>query len=272
MQLPRRTSAAISPTAHYTGEAWARLGLSHPALRSSEGRLLHLALRPYNELSRRLGGPTIDQYLQARHAAIDDALTRAIEDGRVGQVVEIACGMSPRGWRFATTHGTKIDYVEADLPGMAARKREAVQKMGNPTRVVELDALADDGPGSLAHLAATALDPGKGLAIITEGLVNYFPTDAVLGMWHRFAATLGQFPEGLYLSDLHLRSDAHGPQADVLATLLGLFVRGRVHVHPFTPDEATQQLRDAGFDDARLHQPHRYVRVIEAVTTATSSA
>lgn len=271
MRFPGRTSAAISPTAHYTGEAWAQLGLSHPALRSLEGRAMHLALRPYNTLSTLVGGPSIDAYLQARHAAIDAALDAAIADGRVGQVVEVACGMSPRGWRFAQRHGDAIDYVEADLPGMAARKRDAVAKMGNPTRVVALDALADDGPDSLAALAAT-LDPGRGLAIVTEGLLNYFPTREVLGMWRRFATVLQGFPHGLHLADVHLGGDNAGPHVHVFTTLLGAFVRGSVHLHPWRAADAERELLAAGFAAAELHRPQRYVRVIEAVTTATSSA
>lgn len=271
MRFPGRTSAAISPTAHYTGEAWARLGLSHPALRSVEGRALHLALRPYNALSTLVGGPSIDHYLQARHRAIDDALERAIVAGEVGQVVEIACGMSPRGWRFKQAHGDAIEYVEADLPAMARRKRAALAPLGSPTRVVALDALADDGPDSLAALAGT-LDPDRGLAIVTEGLLNYFPTPEVQGMWRRFATALQRFPHGRYLADVHLGSENAGPHISVLATLLGAFVRGRVHLHGWTADEARRALEAAGFADARLHRPQRYVRVIEAVTSATSSA
>ena len=51
---------AISPTAHYTGEVWSRNGLSHPALATTEGRLMHAALRPGLALSRALGGPALD--------------------------------------------------------------------------------------------------------------------------------------------------------------------------------------------------------------------
>ncbi len=35
-----RSSDAISPTAHYTGQVWARNGLSHPRLGTREGRVL----------------------------------------------------------------------------------------------------------------------------------------------------------------------------------------------------------------------------------------
>ena len=79
------------------------------------------------------------------------------------QVVEVACGLSPRGWRFAQRYGERITYVEADLPGMAARKRAALDRIGclsDHHRVVAVDALRDDGPDSLATLAETLRGDG----------------------------------------------------------------------------------------------------------------
>ncbi len=166
----------IGPTAHYTGYVWARNGLSHPELATAEGRVLFEALQPAMIVSRAAGSATLEAYLLARHRAIDARLERAIERGEVTQVIEVACGLSPRGWRFAKRYGDHLDYVEADLPDMAARKRAALDRLGSlgdRHRVREVDALRDDyGPGSLAAIAAE-LDHGHGLAIITEGLLGY---------------------------------------------------------------------------------------------------
>src|SRR5680860_1088598 len=125
MPLPERRSDAISPTAHYTGEVWRRAGLSDPALATREGRLLYGSLRPTMALSAALGGDTLEAFLLARHRLIDRLLGEAIAAGRVGQVIEIAAGMSPRGLRFSRLH-PDLTYVEADLPAMAARKRAAL--------------------------------------------------------------------------------------------------------------------------------------------------
>lgn len=46
----------------------------------------------------------------------------------------------------------------------------------------------------LAQLAS-GLDHHQGLAIITEGLLNYFDQAAVLAMWERFAGYWGSFPK-----------------------------------------------------------------------------
>src|SRR6185436_12946989 len=163
--------------------------LSHPELARTEGRVLHTLTAPTFTVSRLLGGPTLDGLLLARHRVIDELLEAEIAAGRVGQVLEVAAGMSPRGWRFTERH-PELVYVEADLPDMAARKRDALARIGRPDthRVVDLDALADEGPLSLDAVAAE-LDPAAGLAIITEGLLSYLPRDAVLALWSAFART-----------------------------------------------------------------------------------
>jgi O-methyltransferase involved in polyketide biosynthesis len=183
----RRGPDAVSPTAHYTGETWVRNDLSHPELATWQGRLFFDALRPTMALSRVLGGPTLEGLLVARHRIIDAELEQAIEAGSIGQVIEPACGMSPRGWRFANRWGDRLTYVEADLPAMARRKRDALARMGSRTdhhRVADLDVLHDSGPLSFAGLAAT-LDPDVGTAVITEGLLTYLNDADVLAVWRR---------------------------------------------------------------------------------------
>ncbi|HKP88976.1 MAG TPA: class I SAM-dependent methyltransferase [Thermoleophilaceae bacterium] len=280
----RRGPDSVSPTAHYTGYVWERNGLSHPALATTEGRILWAALAPTMAASRLLGGPSMEAMLLARHRIIDALLADAIEDGRVSQVIEIACGMSPRGWRFAERFGDRVTYVETDLPAMARRKRRALARIGavpERHRVVELDALSDDGPASLAAVAGS-LDRGAGLAIVTEGLLNYFDVEAVLGMWTRFARVLGGFDDGLYLADLLVGGANEGAFARGFGAALSVFVQGRVHVHFDGADHAAAALRGAGFEHARLHRGDRHpaagdagrdpaaerVHIVEATTGA----
>lgn len=256
-------SERISPTAHFTGYTWYRNGLSHRALATRAGRLMVQTQRPLAALSRRAGLPTLEGLLLARHDSIDQQLASAIESGAIGQVVEIAAGLSPRGWDFSRRFGDRLTYIEADLPDMAAHKRRLLERAGLRSaghRVVVLDALADSGAHSLAALVST-LDPDKGLAIVTEGLINYFPTDAVLGMWRRFAQALGRFPNGLYLSDLHVAGENRGPGIAMAVRLLSTFVRGQVHLHFDSAGDAAQALRDAGFKraEAKTPKPRRSV-------------
>lgn len=278
-----RNPASISPTAHYTGYTWFAHGLSHPALVTPQGRLMHTALQPLHGLAAWAGAPTLEAFLLARHKLIDLLLEQAIAEGRVSQVIEVAAGLSPRGWRFKQKHRGKLRYIECDLPGMAARKRHLIEQAGLMSQgheVLPLNALADTGPLSLSNLAE-GLDATQGTAIITEGLLNYFDTPTVQGMWARFASVLQRFPNGLYLSDLHLGNLDRGVGVRAFKALLSTFVKGQVFLHFKHEQEAETELRRAGFAMAKLHNPRQFaaqlhlsmqpgtdaVRVVEARTS-----
>src|SRR5436305_5302872 len=263
IRLPLRGGPeSISPTAHYTGHVWRRNGLSHEELGTLEGRALFDALEPAMRASRALGGPTLEGLLLARHRIMDDVLARAIDGGRIAQVIEIAAGMSPRGWRFAERYGDRLTYVEADLPDMAERKRRALERIGSlgeNHRVVEVDATSDD---SLDAVVAT-LDRSRGLAIVTEGLLTYFGDEDVLGMWRRFARELARFTGSLYLADIRIGGVDRGVAERVFRVALSSFVQRQVHVHFDGETEAIEALRAAGFSEARLHPAER-IHVIDA--------
>jgi O-methyltransferase involved in polyketide biosynthesis len=251
-------SARISPTAHYTADVWVRSGLSDPALSTRFGALLHAALTPLNGIYGRVSGrPDLDAMLLARHHALDGLLEREVTAGRVGQVIEIAAGLSGRGYRFARRFPA-LRYIETDLPDMAAHKRRALDEAGLRGAnhdVQPLDALASDGPASLAAVAAE-LEPSRGLAIVTEGLLSYLALDAVLALWRRVATTLRGFAHGTYFSDLHLACDVDGMWvAELFRVGLGLFARGPVRYHFATAGETIAALHAAGFREARLYRP-----------------
>jgi O-methyltransferase involved in polyketide biosynthesis len=250
----------ISPTAHFTGYVWFRNQLGHPALATRTGRVLYHSLRPALRAARVLGAPALDDILTARHRSLEQLLVDAIDGGRVGQVVEIAAGLSPRGYRLMRRFGGQgLVYVEGDLPEMAARKRARLASMGGYRpghHVVEIDALRDIGPGSLAQVGGRLLDPGVGTAVVTEGLVNYFSRAAVTGMWARIARFLARFPYGMYAGDIVTRDDiAEIPGARAFSGAVAAFTRGPVHFH-FADGRAVEDaLMAAGYQRAACRTP-----------------
>jgi O-methyltransferase involved in polyketide biosynthesis len=233
------------------------------------------ALHPLMAASGAVGGPSLETYLLARHRAIDALLTAAVEGHEISQVIEVAAGMSARGWRFANRYRERLTYVEADLPAMAARKRAALRRIGSLSgghRVSEMDALRVSGPGSLAELARE-LDTGAGTAIVTEGLLGYLPTDSVLELWGRFAEVLGAFPAGRYISDLHLGS-VQTPAVRFFRRFLGVFVRGEVYLHfegsAGAEAGAEAALRDAGFAWAAVRRAGSIVELPGAQQRSTA--
>jgi O-methyltransferase involved in polyketide biosynthesis len=155
--------------------------------------------------------------------------------------------------------------VELDLPAMAARKKAALDRIGTDRdrhKVVAADVFSA-GVGSVFD----ALARDRGVAVVTEGLLSYFPTDQVVRLWCRLAQELRAFPQGVYLADLHVRSSA-GALDRLFAAGLGLAVRGRVHLH-FDDEAATgEALRTAGFAEALVHAPAEYAGELPGMTAA----
>lgn len=256
----------ISPTAYATGSFWVRHGLSHPALATPQGKRVDRGFRLLMALMGRRGARSFGGLMLARHRGIDARLTDAIEAGQVTQVIELAAGLSGRGWRFKQRYGDRLTYIETDLPHMAAEKRrllEGANLLRPGHRVVDLDVLADTGRASLAGVAAT-LDPRAGTAIITEGLMNYLDPAKAQAVWRRIAQVLKGFPQGLYLADAYLKREHRSLPALVFGTVLSAFVRGRMHIHFDSPAQATALLRQAGFATAQLHEPRTIAGIGEA--------
>ena len=243
---------AISPTAHYAGHVWARHGLGEPELSSPAVRLLHTLVQPAMLASRLLGGPTLEDFLLARHRIIDHLLEEAVSAGEVSQVIELASGMSPRGFAFTERH-PELTYVEVDLPDMAARKVEALGRLRSPLDNHRVEA-ADVMTGVQLSRIFSSLDRSAGVAVVTEGLLNYFPRTEVVELWRRLAHELHRFPHGRYLSDLHVESEA-GLVDRAFTVALGTAVRGRVQLHFDDVSEARQVLLAADFDYAELWAP-----------------
>ena len=252
-------SSRISPTAHYTGMVWARNGLSHPALSASLKPALYWAAAPLVWATAPLvGGLSLDAALLQRHAIVDALLVRAIEERGVRQVVEIAAGMSARGLRFSRRYTDRgLVYVEGDLPGMVARKRAALEGAGLTSprhHILHIDALRDDGPNSLQAATAGLLDRDAPTAVLTEGLVVYLDPDAMRGLWQRIARLLGDFPSGVFVSDL-ITDDMPRriPALGLFFQMLSVIARGRINTHFTDEADAHRRLGEMGFDRTALH-------------------
>lgn len=254
--MPRKQGENVSPTAYATGYFWYQHGLSHPALATPQGKLLDRAFGVLIKGTQSLSGVSLQAMMLARHRGLDAVLDAAIDSGHVSQVIELAAGLSPRGWRVARKYGARVHYVETDLPQMTALKCRLLGDAGLLTpqhQVVELDALKTAGPQSLAAVAK-ALDPMRGTAIITEGLMNYLPPDAAKNLWRRIARTLSRFPQGQYLSDFYLTQENRGAATLAFGAILSTFVRGRMHVHFHSADQAARAMQSFGFSTVDIRR------------------
>lgn len=270
-------SSGISFTAFYTGEVWRRHGLSVPFLASPQGRLLYTAGRPMEMLSEALLGGSNETMLLQRHRIIDYLLEKAVMEEGVTQIVELACGLSPRGTLMARQFADlDVHYVETDLPGMAARKRQLLQEAGELSprhRMVELNILEQDSEISLERVFSRDLDSKRKTLVITEGLVNYFDYPTIHAFWKRLAFVLKQFPAGIYLTDLYPNFQWHRSvrAARLFKSALAMVTRSRVTLHFGNEAAIREGFREAGFAESTVHLPESYYGRLDIPVQRTPS-
>lgn len=276
-------TSSISFTALYTGQVWWANGLSAPGFGTRLGGFYYHAMSPFEYLGGKLVGGNIRTFLLQRHLLIDHLVEKAITEDGVTQVVEIACGLSPRGTRLVKKY-PQLRYVEADLADMAARKRRLLEENGSLQdrhQVMECNILATEGNDTPERILAS-LDLSQPVLVITEGLVNYFNLETISAFWHRLALALQAFPRGSYITDNYplYQGMPFYRTLKVLGNLLGSISRSDVSFHFHSDDEARATFAQAGFDRLNIHNPADYydaldipksrgnpmVRVLEAVT------
>lgn len=277
----KNDTSSISFTAHYTGYVWHRYGLSDSHFATAQGRLYFALLRPFEHLARCLIGSDIKTTLLQRHFLIDRELETLIATHADLQILEIACGLSPRGHRFSRRHAG-IRYVEADLPGMVARKQALLTSLASLDarhRLSVCNILDRDTPDSLEAVIAREFDRDRPLVIITEGLVNYFDLATISAVWQRMAAALRGFPLGVYLTDIYPEVDGHRFAGAIRSANRALKVASRSGfcLHFGSDVQMREHFAQLGFSKVTVFDPDRektaapaarggaLVRVVKAV-------
>jgi O-methyltransferase involved in polyketide biosynthesis len=245
----------IGPTAYYTAYVWHRLGYPYSELFVTEtGRHLFWAFRLTAEWLALAapGVPSMTQYLELRHRAIEWALD-AIEPDRI---VELGAGLSRRGVTWAADRG--VDYLEVDLPHMIAAKRAALERapvalrerIAGRLRHAAIDVLSDDFSDRLAHEIEGAARP----VVIAEGLLGYFELAERAKVVRAIARALSP-ARGRLICDLRA-GEGGAPIAAAARILRGaiwIATRGRGAREDFpSRDAAREFLVAAGFSGAEI--------------------
>lgn len=241
----------ISFTAHYTGYVWYQMGISHPNFATPEGQIYAQMVDPAECLAEFFWGSSIRTTLKQRHEMLDARLEALIAEHPQVQILEIACGLSPRGWLFREKY-PDIQFVELDLPDMAQMKREALATLQPEAQVIGADLFSDK-----VSAVFRGFDVSKPLVIISEGLINYFALDQLRYLLQRLVKYTREFPALYYLSDVYPMPLQ--PHFRMLAWQASWILKTMSHsdfdFHFNTPQEVAAFFRSCGFGKVSLLQP-----------------
>ncbi|MEM1418832.1 MAG: class I SAM-dependent methyltransferase [Myxococcota bacterium] len=254
----------IAPTAHYTAYAWYRLGFPYGfVFVTPEGRRAFWSVRVAGEWVPAVMPqlPSMLDYLELRHALIEDAVEREHPD----VLLELAAGLSRRGIYWARERGVRV--VEADLAPMIARKRTQLALHGvdsDKLRLVTRDLLE---PG-LEDFVHDVVREAERPVVVAEGFLGYLAESERSIIVASVAEALRRRGGGLFLCDLRMR---RGGVANALsgAIRLGILAvtRGRSAKPDFESQAAAESfLCAAGFDEVQVLTPSLIPRLAHLET------
>lgn len=242
----------ISFTAHYTGYIWYKMGISHQQFATAQGKFLAQLAHPFESCAEKFLGGSMRSTLKTRHQLLDAQLKQLLADDPQLQVLEIAAGLSPRGWWFRQ-HYPELNYRELDLPAMAQTKQHALAQIeAHSPEVMAFDLFSDEFKQAFEHF-----NPEHGLVVISEGLINYFDKTLLQQLIQSIALHGQQFQHLHYLTDLYPEPIKH-KLANVIwssSKLLKLMSRSAFSFHFVSPHQVKAFFQQAGFQQIQVIQP-----------------
>ncbi len=114
--------------------------------------------------------------LELRYKSLSELLKREMAEKGIKQVLELACGVQPRG--LLESSNPDITYIETDLPDMAMEKKSLVQDLEPGALERENYSIAELNVLDLKQFnqVVSKFDSGS-VAIINEGLLPYLSID-----------------------------------------------------------------------------------------------
>ncbi|MDU4393404.1 MAG: class I SAM-dependent methyltransferase [Acinetobacter ursingii] len=255
MTQPLSKHRHISFTAHYTGYIWYQMGISHQVFATKKGKSLAALVHPLESWAEKYVGGSMRSTLKQRHTLLDDQLKMLIKQHPQLQVLEIASGLSPRGWWFRQ-HYPEITYRELDLPDMAQTKQAALQQIeANAPEMLSVDLFTAE-----FKQAFDLFDPSLPLVVISEGLINYFDKPLLAQLIQSIAEYGQPFKELHYFTDLY-PEPVKNKLANIIwssSKLLKWMSRSAFSFHFTTPADVETFFMENGFDQVKVTQPKDY--------------
>lgn len=208
--------------------------------------------------------PDLSPQIEARHKIID----RYLDQSGIGQVLEIASGLSPRG--LNRTQDEKVRYVELDLPAVIDKKAKIVSQLLGAS-IIPLRPNLHLVSGNALELpdlerTSTIFDPDKSLAVVNEGLMRYLTMAERARLATNIHALLTKFG-GIWIT----------PDISLKRVFENENVRDKAHVEQISKmtgasivanrfeskEQAKKFFEHLGFDV----QPHSWLEVADELTS-----
>jgi O-methyltransferase involved in polyketide biosynthesis len=247
--LERQNFKAVGTTAHFTAAVWAELGVPNAALFATKKGKLISKVAHWGGATLGLFGKydTINLFLKVRHLGLNALL----EQKNPAQVIELAAGLSPRGYNRMQKHAGI--YVEVDQAPVVAAKQAILAKHLPPTtgrlELVALDLVHEDYTTLVPE--QLALNRHAPTLIIVEGLTGYLEQAAMQNLLQKIYKLAAQFSDCTVLIDFYLKLNRqqHGRVAYAMypAQLFWRLMNAPMRMFLTSEEDIKQLVKPAGF-------------------------
>jgi O-methyltransferase involved in polyketide biosynthesis len=246
----------ISPTAHATSYAWDLLDIPYSKYFTDPNyklffKILRFFAFPYFANKK---NDYIYFMLEPRHRAIDYFITSKFP---YNQIIEFACGLSPRGMKFA--EDKEITYIESDLPKMLEMKKQKVEEIYQKKNIkrpnhqfIATDLLTDN----VSEVVSPLINKNEKLIVITEGLTPYFDMEHLKKIFINIYRILKDNGGGVYITDIYHEEDmARNILNNKIMSTAVKLIKADFHLDIDNGDEGEAFFKECGFDFVEMINP-----------------
>jgi len=186
---------------------------------------------------------------QSRYHALNAAM--AAPDREILQVIELAAGISPRGFQWSQMNPGTI-YIESDLPQLMIHKskliRNARMAQEQTSRGIHHCCAVDVLDLESLVKAVEVLDTKNAFTIITEGLLLYFGKDEMQRFLQNMKSVLLKYPNAVWVTDFVTQKNlqellsSHAGVAAGVRSVFSMAGRNVVPGNPFTDDDCVKTM------------------------------
>ena len=197
--------------------------------------------------------------LEPRHRAIDYfSLTKFPHK----QIVEFACGLSPRGMTFA--ENPEFLYIESDLPEMLELKKNKIEEVYKKKKVkrpnhkfIPANLFSDD----LSQKITPHLNKREKLVVITEGLTIYYDMENLKKILTNIVKLLKDNGGGVFIADVYHEEDMkRNVFSNSIMKLAIKFLRVKFYCDIDNAEEGESFFRECGFDYVESLNPLHFAK------------
>lgn len=238
----------------FTAEAVAYMRASENSDKFSRYFISESAKKKFDLISKLIPRSYLKKIF-GRRIALSEDLDKMIKKYAPEQIIELACGYSPRGL-IMSLKNRGLTYIESDFSSVIDKKRDIINTIlkGNKIKLsknhhfVKIDSIGDDLEKSLGKV----IDKNKKTLILSEGFVSYLNKQEHDFLIEKITSLLSKVKHGAYLGHESKFKMLNGFIGKILLFYRNVISKTKSNKHFNNAEEIKRYFQNKGFRDINI--------------------